>query len=165
MLVQKGYIEKEVGLFSSLQDLFKKSMFSDGKPPTSHFENAFLAVINETGSRLATVQRRALGRTVSRTAADLHGLLNPNTNRFFKTKSLLQIYRDAEWLPDRVPDDEIEMPSVLGCVRLSQTKIVQELETGMTTFKPRLLESRIKYQWCKHEYNRLSIFMRPGELL
>jgi hypothetical protein len=95
MLIRKGYISKEIGLFTSLQDLFPTVFFVDGKAPTSDFHGAFLAVCSGPGSRRATFQRRAIRRTITRTAADPHGLLNVNANRFFKNKSLLSIYRKA----------------------------------------------------------------------
>ena len=130
MLVKKGYIAQEIGLWASLQDLLKTAFFADGKVPDSNFNEAFLAVCSETGSRQATFQRRAISRNVARTTVDLHGLLNMNANRFFKNKSLLRLYREAEWVPDRISDDEIDVPSALGILRISKTKVLTDPVTG-----------------------------------
>jgi hypothetical protein len=126
MLVKKGYIEQEIGLYSSLQSLFNTAFFSDGKEPTSDFHEAFLAVCSETGSRRAKFQRRAISRGINRTAVDLYGLLDLNRNRFFTNKSLLRIYREAEWVPDRISDEDVEVLSALGTIRISQTKVVTD---------------------------------------
>jgi hypothetical protein len=126
MLVQKGYISKEIGLFTSLQDLFPTAFFVDGKAPTSDFHAAFLAVCSEPGSRRATFQRRAIRRTIARTAEDLNGLLNVNANRLFKNKSLLSIYREAGWDPARISDDQVPVKSVLGMLRILRTKHITD---------------------------------------
>ncbi|OXV06093.1 hypothetical protein Egran_06139 [Elaphomyces granulatus] len=130
MLVQKGYITQPVGMYATLQELFKTTFFANGHVPTSDFSQAFLAVINETGSRRATFHRRAIRRHVGRTATDIHGLLNSSINRFFTSKSLLRLYREADWVPDRIPDEEIPVESALALLRLSQTKHVTDPVTG-----------------------------------
>ncbi|KAL1985317.1 hypothetical protein VTN96DRAFT_7995 [Rasamsonia emersonii] len=130
MLVQKGYITQPIGLYDSLQELFKTSFFANGNVPNSDFNQAFLAVIDETGSRRATFHRRTIRRHVGRTATDIHGLLNPCINRFFKTKSLLRLYREADWVPDRIPDEEFPIGSALAALRIGQTKHVTDPVTG-----------------------------------
>ena len=54
MLVQKGYIQQEIGLYASLQELFPAAFSVGGKGPTSDFTGVFLARCNETRSRYAT---------------------------------------------------------------------------------------------------------------
>ncbi|TVY87141.1 hypothetical protein LAWI1_G008481 [Lachnellula willkommii] len=144
MLVKKGYIATPVGLWATLQEFFPTAFFAGGKVPDSDFGEGFLAVCSETGSRQATFQRRAIRRNVSRTAVDLHGLLNMNANRFFKNKSLLRIYREAEWIPERIPDDEIHMPSALGAYRIVQMKVLTDPVTGKKSLKdtPLTINSR-----------------------
>lgn len=116
--------------YYSLQELFQSSFFANGNISTSDFSQAFLAVVSETGSRRATFQRRAIRQHVGRTATDIHGLLNASINRFFKTKSLLRLYREADWVPDRIPDGEVPVPSALAMLRISQTKHVTDPVTG-----------------------------------
>lgn len=144
MLVKKGYIANPVGLWATLQDLFPTEFFAGGKIPESDFSGGFRAVCNETNSRQATFQRRAVSRNVARTAVDLHGLLNMNKNRFFKNKSLLRIYREAEWIPERIPDEEIRMPSTLGAYRITQMKVLTDPVTGKKVLKdtPLTINSR-----------------------
>ncbi|TVY37932.1 hypothetical protein LOCC1_G006747 [Lachnellula occidentalis] len=146
MLVKKGYIAKPVGLWDTLQAFFSNEFFAGGKIPDSDFSEGFLAVCSESGSRQATFQRRAISRNVARTAVDLHGALNMDANRFFKNKSLLRIYREAEWIPDRIPDDEVTMPSGLEAVRICKTKVITDPVTGKKVLEdtPITIKSRAR---------------------
>lgn len=49
---------------------------------------------------------------------------------FFKNKSHTQILRDAGWDPQRVPDSDILIPSILAAQRLSQVKRLRDPVTG-----------------------------------
>src|ERR1700709_2812975 len=102
MLVRKGYLSREVGLYGALQEVFPTAFFANGKVPTSDFGGALVGKINETHSRRAVFERRAPRRTINQTSLDIHGLLETSTNRFFKEKSLLKIYHEAEWIPDKI---------------------------------------------------------------
>jgi hypothetical protein len=144
MLVQKGYIRQPIGLYASLQDLFTTAFFASGKVPVSDFNEAFLAIVNETGSRRAAFQRREISQTIARTAVDTHGLLDINANRFFKQKSLLRIYHEAEWVPERIPDKDISPTSALGMLRISQTKMVVESMTGKRVLEDTALIRRAR---------------------
>lgn len=144
MLVQKGYIKQEIGLYAAMQGLFPTAFFADGKAPTSDFGGAFLAVCSETGSRRATFQRRIITRTVTRTATELHGLLNMNMNRFFKQKSFLRLYREADWVPERIPDEEVPVYSSLGMFRIGQTKLAVDPETGKRVLENTALVNRAR---------------------
>jgi hypothetical protein len=145
MLVQKGYISQEIGLYSSLQEIFKTAFFANGEVPTSDFHQAFLAVCNETGSRRVTFERRAIRRNIARTAVDLHGLLNANMNRFFKNKSLLRLYSEAKWVPDRIPDEEVEeVTSALGMTRIGRTKAITDPTTGKRVLEDTPLTRRAR---------------------
>lgn len=73
---------------------------------------------------------RTIQQHVARIATDIHGLLNPNINRFFKTKSLLRLLREADWVPDRVPDAEVPVTSALAMLHIGQTKHVTDPVTG-----------------------------------
>jgi hypothetical protein len=121
MLVQKGVITREVGLYASLQEFFADTFFANGKIPTRNFSQAFVNIAGGTGSKRDTFRRRQLrGKAVQ--ASDIHGILNVEANRFFKTKSILTLYREANWIPDRISDEIVPWPSILATVRLSQTK-------------------------------------------
>ncbi|KAE8454217.1 hypothetical protein EG329_005142 [Mollisiaceae sp. DMI_Dod_QoI] len=129
MLVAKGYIDQPIGLFSSLQDLFPTAFFAEGKAPTSDFTGALLAVINPSSRRLV-YDRRAVRRALARTATDIHGLLDPSANRFYKQKSFIRLYRDADWNHERIPDEQLPPTSSLGSLRIGQTKEVTDAATG-----------------------------------
>ena len=144
MLVQKGYIRQPIGLYATLQDLFPTAYFTGGKVPMSDFNGAFLAVVNETGSRRSTFQRRGISRTAARTAVDIHGLLDMNANRFFKQKSLLRIYHEAEWVPERIPDEDVSPASALGMLRIGQTKKVVDSMTGKRMLEDTALVRRAR---------------------
>lgn len=128
-LVQTGYITKPVGLFATLQDLMADSFFVDGKAPTSDFGKALNTYMENIRSRASQRQRRAAIEE-ARNAPDLHGILNPSNNRFFKAKSNLVLYRMADWNLDRIPDSDVNFPSVLGMLRLGQTKRIVDPATG-----------------------------------
>lgn len=144
MLVQKGYISQPVGIYASLQELLPTAFFADGKVPTSDFLGAFHAFCNETGSRRATYQRRAIRRTAFRTGVDLHGILDMNMNRFFKQKPFLKLYRRADWVPERIPDEEVPVFSALGMIRIGQTKHAADPATGKRVLENTTLVNRAR---------------------
>lgn len=106
MLVQKGYIKQQIGLYGTLQDLFSSSLFAGGRIPTSDFLGAFSSACGKDGSPQASFQRRAINRATSRTGGGIHGLLNLKGNCHFKTDSFLRLCQEAEWVPERIPDEE-----------------------------------------------------------
>jgi hypothetical protein len=130
MLVQKVYLSQPVGLFAALQTLFQSAFFADGKIPTSKFEQALMVVMGETGSRRATQKRQASVRAAGISAADIHRILTPDANRFFRVKSNLILYRQSDWNAERIPDADIPVESMLGLLRLAQTKQTVDPTTG-----------------------------------
>ncbi|KAI1186813.1 hypothetical protein F5B17DRAFT_345416 [Nemania serpens] len=118
MLVQKGYITQPVGLYSSFAELFPTAFFKDGKVPTSNFGEALQARVAKSPSR-----RPGARRTVD----DVKEL---KATRFFKKKSYLMTCHEAGWNPDRIPDSDIPMPSLLGFYHISQTKHIVDPITG-----------------------------------
>lgn len=145
MLVQKGFIAQPVGLYATLQDIFKDCFFVDGQAPTSNFNNALLIKIGETGSRFLHRQRFAMRQRVL-AGNDVHDMLNLDANRFFQRKSNLMIYRAADWNPDRIPDKDVAFGTFLFFQRLFQTKRVVDPETKETRFEDTILvrEARAK---------------------
>jgi hypothetical protein len=125
MLVRKGHIGEEIGLFASLQAFFATAFFARGKFPLPTFKGHFQAVYREASSR-REISKRAIWRTNARTATDLNGLLNLNVNQFFKTKSLLSICREAGWDPARINDDQVSVTSALGIFRIGRTKQITD---------------------------------------
>lgn len=103
MLAQKGYIKTKLGMYATLSQLYKNAFFVDGEAPAEDFLGAFTAICDKSGGRRATFERQAIRRNIHQTAPGLTGLLNQNANRFFKQKSLLAVYREADYVPDRRP--------------------------------------------------------------
>lgn len=135
MLVQKGYVAPAVGLFASLEDIFPTTFFVDGKKPVADFDEALTARIGQTGGRRAHFERRGIRRNATRSAVDIHGLLDLSANRIFTTKSSLVLYRQAEWDLDRIPDAEVPWPSLLALSRLACTKQITDPLTGAKTMQ------------------------------
>ncbi|KAL7621943.1 hypothetical protein AAE478_007443 [Parahypoxylon ruwenzoriense] len=139
MLVQKGYIAEPVGLYASFQELFAKSFFADGKVPTSNFGEAVRARIAESRSR----------RSGARPTFD--DVKELRTTRFFKTKSYLMACHGAGWNPDRIPDSDIPMPSLLGIYRISQTKHIADPITGQKRMEDTDLVNRARAKGLSEE--------------
>ncbi|KAJ9157534.1 hypothetical protein NKR23_g214 [Pleurostoma richardsiae] len=116
MLVKKGYITELIGLYASLQSLMPTAFFVDGKAPSSSFHAALTA-----RTEVSRPARR--GReSVIRSATDIHSLLNLDANQFFRTKTTLVQYKQANWDPDRIPQEEIDVSSTLSLLRLSKAR-------------------------------------------
>lgn len=146
MLVQKGLIARPVGLWDTLEFLFQDSFFLNGKIPTSNFVEALEAVVGGPNSRREAFQNRAGRRQLARNATDTNDLLDAGVNRFFRTKSLLRIYRIADWIPDRIPDEEIPFPSGLAFLRLAEAKQTRDRATGMVTLVDTKLVRRARFR-------------------
>ncbi|KAL3486947.1 hypothetical protein BJX62DRAFT_214495 [Aspergillus germanicus] len=127
MLVKKGYLAKYIGLYASLEDIFTDEFFANGKVPDSNFSESFTAYIR---TKAGTGRYRADQRRMLRGATSMHEVLDPDLNRSFKTKSFTRLFREAYWDPDRIPDSEIPVPSLLSLLRVSQTKKVLDPATG-----------------------------------
>ena len=140
MLVQKGYLKREVGLYGTLEELFSESFFTNGVPK-SKFYDTLLNRIQGPDSRAWAAQRQASGRDMTK---DTHELLDVNLNQMFRTKTALMMYYDADWSPERIPDKEIRIPSVLYMVRLSETKRVTDPLSGHTKLEDTELVKRAK---------------------
>uniref|UniRef100_A0A0B7KE08 DUF6604 domain-containing protein n=1 Tax=Bionectria ochroleuca TaxID=29856 RepID=A0A0B7KE08_BIOOC len=113
MLEKKGFLKKPIGLWSSIAGVFVSSLFANTKTPPTSLAQAFLD----------HAQRRDIrARARNKSAADLVGALNPKANMFFKNKSHTQILREAGWDPERIPDSDFLIPSILAAQRLSQVK-------------------------------------------
>lgn len=143
MLVQKGYITDPVGLYWSLQHIFQNAFFNQGDVPTSDFAATLLAQIRNRSSPLATRRRMAQRREIARSeSVDIHAILDVGHNRFFTLKSNLILYREANWNTERIPERDIAIGSLLGMMRLSQTRQFFDPETGKRRLEPTELVRR-----------------------
>lgn len=143
MLVQKGYIAEPVGLYTSLQHIFQGAFFDQGNVPTSNFAATLLAQTQERSNPLANRRRMAQRREVARSeSADIHAILDVRHNMFFTLKPNLILYREANWNTERVLERDITVGSLLGVMRLSQTKQTVDPDTGKRRFEPTELVRR-----------------------
>lgn len=147
MLVQEGYIEKPVGLFAALQELFPECFFPDGKPPVANYDKTLQTMVDRRGSP----RERQQVRRVTTSAADIHGILSPKVNDFFRKKSTLVILREAGWNIDRIPDADISFSSVLGMLRITQAKHITDPVTGKKRMKQTEITKRAKAKGMSEE--------------
>jgi hypothetical protein len=143
MLVKKGYLKKEVGLYATLESLLGGSFFPQGIP-TDDFSNVLRAQMRQGRNDPKSLrQRQALSRDMT---TDTHQLLNPNLNRFFRDKSALMTYYDADFVPEKIPDSAVRIPSMLYAMRLINTEKVIDPTTGKKRLKETELVKRAKTQ-------------------
>ncbi|KAK3950745.1 hypothetical protein QBC32DRAFT_345699 [Pseudoneurospora amorphoporcata] len=147
MLVQEGYINKPIGLFATLQELFAECFFPDGKPPTANYDKALKAMVDRRGSP----RERQRVRNAAASAADIHEIMSPGVNDFFRKKSTLVILREAGWNIDRIPDTDVAFPSVLGMLRLAHTKHITDPVTGKKRIDETDITKRAKAQGMSEE--------------
>ncbi|KAL5371536.1 hypothetical protein DPSP01_014198 [Paraphaeosphaeria sporulosa] len=140
MLVQKGYIKEPVGLYATLQDILRESFFPDGVPE-SGFYDALVKVVKARSSRSPHVMSSNIAQK-----NDIHQMLNIRANYTFTTKSSLMMYYDADWVPERVPDSDVNFPSSLSMIRLSETKKMLDSTTGKKRLEATELVQRIATQ-------------------
>jgi hypothetical protein len=141
MLVKKGYLKREVGLYATLAGLLQDSFFPKGVP-TSEFHDALVAQADRLRNNRASLrQRQAVGRDMSNS---IHQLLDPNLNGLFKVKSALTMHYDADWVPQRIPDSTVRIPSMLYGIRLVKTERIIDSETGEKRLKETELVKRAK---------------------
>lgn len=86
-------------------------------------------------------QRQTVGQDMTNY---IHQLLDSNFNRFFNAISALMMYYDADWVPEKIADSEVRIPSILYMVRLMSTERVINPATGEEQLKETELVKRAK---------------------
>lgn len=130
MVLQKGLLKRAVGLWATLEHFFQDAFFRDGKLPTSNFVAAFEDLIPKPTSHRTMLQSRAQRQGTAKTATEVADFVDPSLNRFFKSGSLLRVLHKAEWDLDRIPDEDIPFPTMLGFIRIAETKKTRDPITG-----------------------------------
>jgi hypothetical protein len=116
-------------LFAGLAQTFPWWFFASGKAPANDILRTFFAVVGDARTRRATFRGEAVRRDVRQTAVDMHGLMEAKSTKFFKEKSFIRRYREAEWNHERIPDDDVPIYSRLGALRLGNMKHVVDPDT------------------------------------
>ncbi|CAG7915792.1 unnamed protein product [Penicillium olsonii] len=143
MLVQKGLLKRPIGLWDSLGSLFENCFFN-GKHPTSKFHEAFENMAGQPSERRAGFRKSGESKNLGRRPSDLKGSLDPSENRFYTTKSLLEVYKAADWIPDRIPNEDIPTQSTLAFLRLADSKQIKDPVTGKVTLEDSELVKRLR---------------------
>ncbi|KAH8732228.1 hypothetical protein GQ44DRAFT_745478 [Phaeosphaeriaceae sp. PMI808] len=136
MLVKKGYLKKQVGLYAMLELSLQDSFFPNGVP-TSSFSDALVAQTAQGRNDRNAPHRQGMTK-------DIHQLLDTKFNRFFTAKSALMMYYDADWVPDRIPDSVVRIPSLLYMIRLMSAECIIDPVTGEKRLKETELTKRAK---------------------
>ncbi|KPI45656.1 uncharacterized protein AB675_708 [Cyphellophora attinorum] len=144
LLVQRKFIKQPIGLYATLESLLEGSFFPDGVPKSDFYE-ALVKRVQGVKSRKLSRQRQAMSSTIAQ-INDMHKLMDINSNTFFRTKSALMKYYDADWVPDRIPDNEITFASMLGQLRLVETKQAVDSSTGKKRLEATELVQRFRAQ-------------------
>ncbi|KAG9230485.1 hypothetical protein BJ875DRAFT_520044 [Amylocarpus encephaloides] len=122
LLLQKGYIQEPVEIYDDIQSVLGSTLFVDGKIPKSDFLDAFRDICGASGPQWTAFTRQTIRHTTQKAAKDFSEIFEMNPNRFLKKKSLLRLYREADWIPDRIPEDEVFPISGLGVLRMGLGK-------------------------------------------
>jgi hypothetical protein len=141
MLVKKGYLKREVGLYATLESLFQDSFFPAGVPADGFSDALGARVMQGRNESTTHRQRQALGRDM---AKDAHQLLDADLNQFFKSKSALMMYYDAGWEPEKIPDTVVKIPSMLYLLRLKNAERAFDPVTNKKSLKETELIKRAK---------------------
>lgn len=128
MLVKQGYLDSPIGLFATIESLHVDQFFPDGVP-TANFSGALSARVSQGSIDRGSLRRRMLALTRDPTK-DIHGILDAKLNRFFTGKSDLMMLYDAGWVPEKIPDADVRLQSVLYMMRVVNTERVTDPETG-----------------------------------
>ncbi|CAK7214988.1 hypothetical protein SCUCBS95973_002323 [Sporothrix curviconia] len=118
----------------------------------------------QTGGLFTTLQIMFPEEFFDRGKAPTSGFSKAPVERFFKKKSLLMACSMAEWNPDRIPDADVRLPSLLGMFRLSKTKTVVDLPTGRTCLEETDFVRRLKAQG-KTDVDLVSLKARYSEMI
>ncbi|THX60948.1 hypothetical protein D6D06_00872 [Aureobasidium pullulans] len=134
MASQKGYLTNQKTIFNDLTTLFADSFFDQGIIPTRRFDQAWRHRTQNVRTRPLRMQRSEAARA-ARFGRDIHSTLSLDHNLYFRRRSNLLLYREADWDPERIPDSSMEPRTALGRVRIHQTKRVVDTETGAMTYE------------------------------
>ncbi|KAI1409507.1 hypothetical protein F5Y13DRAFT_203428 [Hypoxylon sp. FL1857] len=103
------YINQPINTYAALQAIDPTAFFGDGKVPgfdsrAYDFREAFLARTQKYGLRRAVFSRSSIVRAIRK--GDVHTILDPDMNRFFRNKPHVIEYRRADWDLKRILDED-----------------------------------------------------------
>ncbi|KAI0834485.1 hypothetical protein F5Y06DRAFT_278761 [Hypoxylon sp. FL0890] len=131
LLYVKQYISEPANMYMTLQAIYPTAFFAGGKVPSfdsraCDFREAFIARTRGGGSRRVGSDRHSIAKAI-RKGPDVHAILNPQANRFFKTRPHVLAYRQVDWNFKRIPDAKTK-PMDFLLATLHATKKKQTVE-------------------------------------
>ncbi|KAK3324911.1 hypothetical protein B0H66DRAFT_636443 [Apodospora peruviana] len=121
MLVKKGYIHTPLGLYGTVEHLFRERFFKDGQVPFSNFAEA---LVHRQQMESFSPQQ------MTQPGSHEHKILAVERNAIFKQNSMLTLFHHADWNMDLIPEEKIPIPSVFGGLRLAKMKQIVDPATG-----------------------------------
>ncbi|OBW64166.1 MAG: hypothetical protein AUREO_057680 [Aureobasidium pullulans] len=113
MASQKGYLTNQETIFNNLTTLFADSFFDQGIIPTRRFDQAWRHRTQNVRTRPLRMQRSEAARA-ARCGRDIHSFLSLDHNLYFRRRSNLLLYREADWDPERILESSMEPRTALG---------------------------------------------------
>ncbi|KAM7210225.1 hypothetical protein V8F06_014388 [Rhypophila decipiens] len=150
MLARKGYIHPPLGLYQTIEDLFREQFFKDGQVPSSNFAEALMHVAGDAGGDATRLRRRRQQmesfspEQMAQPGSHVHRILAVERNVIFKQNSILTLFRHADWNMDLIPEEKIPLVAALAGLRLSQVKPVVDPATGKKTLPDTSLVRRAR---------------------
>ncbi|KAI7335406.1 hypothetical protein KC315_g3274 [Hortaea werneckii] len=133
MLVKKGFLDREIGLYDSLEQLLPGTFFQD-KVPNENFLETLNQRVSQGQGQSAFLHRRRRAETQE------------------EMKSELMKHFDAGWVPHRIPDREVKIPSLLYAARLEKTERIVDPATGDEKLKDTELVQRSRAEGHPEEF-------------
>ncbi|KAK7978472.1 hypothetical protein PG988_005962 [Apiospora saccharicola] len=131
MLVTKGFLKKSIQVITIITRWLAPACFKHTTTRSSGFSKGFLACINNTSGLDTSTDAHSPKREAVETATeDITHALEPKAGRYFEKQSLLNLCRQADWVPDCIPDKELCPASVLYSYRVSRTEPTIDPVTG-----------------------------------
>ncbi|OTB07584.1 hypothetical protein M426DRAFT_71669 [Hypoxylon sp. CI-4A] len=160
MLVQKGYLKKPISLLNGLEKVFRTTFFVDGIVPKENFAEVLVDRVWRSARRALRNRSGRAPKRQARTEVDRFGLMSMEDNLYFNEhcKTTLMLYREANWNLDNVPEGELTPKSELGKLRIAQTKVVTDPETG----KKKLADTELVRRSLKLGYSMEELLKIQG---
>ncbi|KAK0713499.1 hypothetical protein B0T26DRAFT_782508, partial [Lasiosphaeria miniovina] len=144
MLVQKGYIERHIGIFKALQDRFTRVWFADGKIPTSRFLKALFQRLKQCPCRRQNIRMQLRGQN--------HDPMLCRKRKLRATSSKIRLYHSVDWdamkliLKNNMADPSLarkhmaEEPGINSEEMTEQPEILQREQAQSLTNEIRFLD-------------------------
>jgi hypothetical protein len=120
-------------LYNDLDTMLRPGFFVDGKLPTSNFGQALSSrvAMRKRNSQVQPPPRSGAKKKAPKTY-DIYQSLDSTESPFSSVKSTVTACRNWNWNIDDLPDDDLQIGSVLFMIRLGSQKLEIDPATGKT---------------------------------